>query len=359
MKALVLNDTRNGKHLGCILVMQQLESLCHEVGIEISAMLRLGLDFRARAAVEISRCDVVIINGEGTMHHDAAAAKAIMEAALIAADLGRPVALINTVWQGNKQTNLLLSKCNWISVRESLSRESIEQAGYAAKVVPDLLLSSRTERLFLKTNTHAGVIVMDDVRWELSLALARYASVRHLPFYPMGARPSLSTRKGWEMYLKLGWASNWASQFHMGQVSAVRDASLVLTGRFHGICLAILSQRPFVAFASNTHKIEGLLKDAGLGGGGLLFDDPPSDPAQCHSYIDQAIATVMDHMALGDNRHAYEKACAEFSARARSDAISMFEDIRALRSFSDKAQIKFTTTIYSREALQKSSQRLT
>lgn len=327
MKALVLNDTRSGNHLGCILVMQQLESLCHEAGIEVSAMLRLGRDFKSRVSEEVSRCDVVIINGEGTMHHDAPGAIAIVEAGLFAANRGRPIALINTVWQENLRGNELLAKCGWIAARESLSRTCIEEAGFAATVVPDLTLTSDPEHLFSASKLTTEPIVMDDVRMDLSRALARYASARRLPFYPMGGRPSLRTRKGWERILKLGGASNWATQFHMGQVSAVRNASLVVTGRFHGICLAILAKRPFVAFASNTHKIEGLLRDANLGNGGRLFPDPPDAQDASNAYIDQAIEQVSEYMRSPGNRAAYEDACEAYLLNARRAARAMFADI--------------------------------
>ena len=327
MKALILNDTRSSNHLGCILVIQQLESLCHEVGIEISAMIRFGRDFTTRVADEIPRCDVVIINGEGTMHHDSLGAMAIMEAGLLAADRGRPVALINTVWQENYQTNALLAKCSWIATRESLSRECIEKVGFAATVVPDLTLSADPERLFSGSKSTASPIVMDDVRSDLSLALARYASSRRLPFFPMGGRSSLGTCKGWEKFLKFGVASNWARQLRMGQVSAVRDASLIVTGRFHGICLAILARRPFVAFSSNTHKIEGLLRDANLGGGGRLFPDPPHAPDACKAYIDQASEQVSEYMQSPDNRAAYEEACEAYLLNARQSARSMLDGI--------------------------------
>jgi hypothetical protein len=43
-----------------------------------------------------------------------------------------------------------------------------------------------------------------------------------------------------------------------------RDASLLVTGRFHGVCLALALEIPVLAIASNSHKVQGLLEDVGL-----------------------------------------------------------------------------------------------
>ena len=49
-----------------------------------------------------------------------------------------------------------------------------------------------------------------------------------------------------------------------GFVADLRRTSIYLTGRYHGICLAISAGVPFRAVTSNSHKIEALLKEAGL-----------------------------------------------------------------------------------------------
>jgi len=41
----------------------------------------------------------------------------------------------------------------------------------------------------------------------------------------------------------------------------LKSLDLHITGRFHGACLSILVGTPFFAIKSNSHKIEGLLKD--------------------------------------------------------------------------------------------------
>jgi hypothetical protein len=325
MRALILNDTRNGSHLGCIIVMEQLETLCREAGLQVSAMLGFGRYFEPQVAHELSKCDVVIINGEGTMHHDAEGAMAIVRAGVMAASRKVPIALINTVWQENRMANQLLAQCRWISARESFSQAAIAQAGALAELVPDLTLTADPGQLFQSVggSSSGGIVVLDDVRLPISLALARYARSHGLSFLPMGARPSLRTRQGWSKMIRLGLASGWARQFHRGQIGAIASASVVVTGRFHGICLAILAGCPFVAFASNTHKIEGLLHDAGLGAGGCLFDDPPENPVARDQFINMAVQKVLAQQADPARRTAYRAACARYTQRARQSAADL------------------------------------
>jgi hypothetical protein len=333
MRALILNDTRSGNHLGCIIVMQQLEALCREAGIEVAAMLRLGRHFQAEVEQALPGCDVVIINGEGTMHHDAPGAMAIARAGRFAAERGVPVALLNTVWQGNHAANALLAHCRWISARESVSQQAIAEAGHPARVVPDLTLSADPAQLFggAEAGPGAGLVVTDDVRLEPSLTLAHFARARNLPYYPMAGRPSLRSQRGWAKLLRLGLASGGARQFCLDNVGAIARAAFVVTGRFHGICLAILARRPFVAFASNTHKIEGLLSDAGLGPGGQLFDDPPADPAARDAFVDAAVQQVQRAVADPVRRADYEAACARYAQRARRQALGLLAELRNLR----------------------------
>lgn len=114
-----------------------------------------------------------------------------------------------------------------------------------------------------------------------------------------------------------------------------QQASLVVTGRFHGICLAILAKRPFVAFASNTHKIEGLLKDANLGPGGGLFPDPPQSADLRNAYIDKAIEQVSEYMQSPVNRAIYEEACEAYLRNARQLAKAMFNEIAHMGPIAD------------------------
>ena len=39
----------------------------------------------------------------------------------------------------------------------------------------------------------------------------------------------------------------------------------VITGRYHGLCISIMAETPFLILSSNSHKVEAILEDIGLG----------------------------------------------------------------------------------------------
>ena len=321
MKALVINDTSPGQHLGCILVMQRLADVLRDAGVEILAALRLGELASPRFQRELARCDIMIINGEGTMHHDAPGARAIARAGEAAQRAGVPIALINTVWQDNDAVNALLPRCQWISARESLSAADIAAQGQTCHVVPDLTLCTQPADLFdvnhAPPDMAAPPVVLDDVRPELSAQLAAYARYRSLQYMPMAGRPSLRRPTAWKRWWQQGWDSFWAPQLTVAHASSIQHASIVVTGRFHGMCLATLARRPFIAFASNTHKMEGMLADAQLGPGAVLLPDPPHERAAAMTYIDDAVQRMRTQMALPGAQEIYKAACDAYMARAR------------------------------------------
>lgn len=46
--------------------------------------------------------------------------------------------------------------------------------------------------------------------------------------------------------------------------SQISNAKMIISGRFHLICIVIINETPFIALPSNTHKTIGLPEDIGL-----------------------------------------------------------------------------------------------
>lgn len=330
MRAIILNDTRVGQHPGCMLVMQQLLSGCHAAGIDVVCTIPIKRGYFSVLKRNISRTDVVIINGEGTLHHDTPGALALTKAGLFAHESGKPVALINTVWEQNDQTNRLLSCASLRYVRESLSAAEIRNAGFDVKVVPDLVITCPEESLYGGPSTVPGpVIVTDDVCWDKALQLAHYAKRYGLAFYRMAPRPSLRSFGAIAKWCHV-WAMGGCSpQLRLNHIRVFRDASLVVTGRFHGVCLAILAQRPVVALSSNTHKVEGLLKDAQLGECATLINDAELDLGSLRQ-IEKTVHKVHAASQQGDVLESYQKSCRWYAERGRREAFMMFKTIASL-----------------------------
>lgn len=329
IRTLILNDTARTGHLGCRLVMQNLKSLCTDHGLQVLAALatmRGDFDFHLRRA--LPDCDLVLINGEGTMHHDRAGAMILTRAGHSASRGGKPVALLNTVWEENRAANALLSCVAAIYARESRSAAAIaREAKIPVHTVPDLSLAAPSEAEFgTRAARRGGVLVLDDVRLQACLLLAAYARKRSFAFRCMDF-PAWRVPWREQAWLRLALMGMMPSRLRSGR--PVYDADVVVTGRFHGACLAILAGTPFVAMSSNTYKIEGLLDDAKLGEGGVLLTDEElaDDP---FATLDAAVSAVQALRRDSTALDRYRQACRAYLERARAGHAAMFARLAAL-----------------------------
>ena len=53
----------------------------------------------------------------------------------------------------------------------------------------------------------------------------------------------------------------------------IAGSKSVLTGRYHAMCSALIARTPFLVLKSNSHKVESLLKDIGIGEERLIFHE--------------------------------------------------------------------------------------
>lgn len=326
VRAVVLNDSRKGEHPGCMLVMQQLLSGCNAAGIEVTNTFATGRVIKESILKRILTSDIVIINGEGTLHHDSRGAMLLTELAQFACNAGKPVALINTVWEKNAKANTLLSCATVRYARECLSAAAMRRAGFEVHVTPDLVM---TCDLFPDPPSPGPVIVTDDVRHDKALLLASYARARGLGFYRMAPGPLLYSPRSIAQWSYLWASGGFTKQLRLDRLDVFKQARIIVTGRFHGVCLAILAQRPFLAISSNTHKIEGLLADAQLGPCGSLLPDSElqTNPVQ---RIADAVREI-DLLSQQESKlSAYKQCCHLYSERARREANEMFHTIAKL-----------------------------
>lgn len=295
LQAILFNDTSYDDHHGCRLVVQQIRALAAEAGIRIVHASPVRHDWsQDRFLIDlIAAVDLCIVNGEGTMHDDAPAAIMLGRLARHCRDLDVPCVLINSVWQNNTQLTEFARDYSRIYVRDPLSKAELQQSGIAAEVVPDLTLTYRPETA---ANSRHGLIVNGSVMKPVQQALwrtleelpggadVRYLSIRTIPPLRLGSerryffkslkanskmlrhklrgrfgRTDAGTSKGLS---GLRWRHSIQSTAEFLQ--AVSAAEGVVTGRFHMVTLCMVTGTPFIALGSNTHKIEGLLAQAGL-----------------------------------------------------------------------------------------------
>ena len=239
-KAILINDTSNEQHIGCNAVIRNIKLLCKINGIEITKTFTRQ-DVNNRFCIQaIKDCDIVIINGEGSLHDGFGQRWLTLLLTMIPE--GKKTVLINSVWHNMGKIEGI-NKLALISVRESNSYDSIKKdyPGLHIYITPDVIFYTELPK---ELNIGYG----DSNNGSVTSKLNTHGNYFPLTYrkkgccnYPLALNP-----KSMKSYL------NWLSSL-----------DLHITGRFHGVCLSAMAGTPFLAFESNARKIEGILKSMG------------------------------------------------------------------------------------------------
>lgn len=266
MKAIILNDTRrNIGHIGCAIVMDNIFYLCKKFDIQvIGSFKHTSVYCNGKYIKLLAEANMVIVNGEGTCHHDQRAALELMKGVEKAKKFGIKCYLINSVWQDNIQLNHSLCYFDKIFVRESLSKKSIQDVSNKldVSIVPDLSLYSRDVLLENSQISKLGdLIFVDNVNWGATKRLAEKTMFsKAKAFYLMDGLFFLRIRT---IKLLAILCKSWILPKIL-KLHHIKSSSLVVTGRFHALCLSLKYSTPCLSIRSNTHKQEGMLIDIGL-----------------------------------------------------------------------------------------------
>lgn len=264
MRAILLNDTASALHAGCKLVMENTARLCRETGISVIESISFEETETFRSTLAKHRdIDVLLINGEGTMHHDRPAALALGQAARDAKRVGLSVVLFNTVWEGNRQLNQCLPSFDLIFCRESLSAQAIIDAGFHAETVPDMVFATQRPAPSAESGKK-GIAVIDSVSSSLSKRLALLSIKNRYRFLPISQSSYDRFARKRLLNEILKWRGGDLFYWDNGLLQLLTEFDGIISGRFHGTCLSFLAATPAVSIASNSHKIQGLYKDIGL-----------------------------------------------------------------------------------------------
>ena len=241
MRVYILNDTEKAvpkkkPHFGCQLVMETFREQLNRVGIELVATI----SGRVRVFDHLDDADLIIVNGEGSIHHE-------NRNELIDVAERYPCVLLNAVYQENAYRPGL-EAFKKITVRESRSQAALRDLNLKSSVVPDVIFSSQRVAQF--KDERAG---------------NRLHSVRRC-LLPMWRRVGQTDDV---LNEERGFSARTDAETYLRKVSGY-DA--ICSGRFHTAVIAACLDIPFAAWPSNTHKIEGMLED--MDAEGLMGANP-------------------------------------------------------------------------------------
>jgi len=328
----LINDTRADLHHGCWRVMRTLEAQLARVGLAVVARAPAHIDWRKDPLIgqAIGKAALVVVNGEGTIHHDRPAGEALLAVGAAARAAGVPSALINASWDANGPAYArALADFTLVSARETRSAAQIQAAGLAARVVPDLSLFEPVSPPPARAGVGFTDSVLRGVALELEAARRRLGGLA-LPihFNAPGLKGDLrNLRDGIakrdladpvflvrSVAARLAWraAETREEADYMARLAAL---SLLVTGRFHAATFALAAGTPVLAVESNTHKIGATFDDAGLAPWRRIA---PAD-------------LTPDLMAAATRwERDEEQALADFLADGRRATTALFDDLARL-----------------------------
>jgi len=226
LKILILNDTKVANHFGCEMVMDVFYKELASIGAS-SIESKNITNYRSKKFLSdlhiTDDTDLVIINGEGTCHHDNGFN--LIKTVELYPDI--PFMLLNSVWQHNSTDPSCLKKYKYITVRETLSFNSLPKGLDNVEVVPD-------------------VAFLSDEFKDLK------------PFKPIHALGITDNVVG---YVNNGISSKQSAK---SVISKYSEFKKICCGRHHGVVAAAKMGIPFSAWPSNTHKIKGMMMDMGV-----------------------------------------------------------------------------------------------
>ena len=233
MRVVLYNDTSLiNSHFGPQLVVATVRDQLARRGSElIGSLHRDALPADNRKL--LSRADLVIVNGEGSIHHGRCPH-------LIDLAKDFPAVLINCVFQENL-SNPALARFRIVTARESLSAAHLLQCGaVAVDIVPDLMFATP-----LLVNWQRGSESKND----------------------MGLTDNVTNREsGFSPFV----------DHAVEYLDWLASHRRVVCGRYHAAVACCVLGIPFTCWASNTWKIEGMLADMEL-------------PELCHATQEAAI----------------------------------------------------------------------
>ncbi|MBH0239575.1 polysaccharide pyruvyl transferase family protein [Methylobrevis albus] len=247
--AVVVNDTRVQRHYGCEAVMTTIATMLERQGIDVIRYQAVNRPWNEDDAFleSAAAADIVIVNGEGSIHHANAKAQTLSSLGTVCkTQLRKPSILLNaTLFANDEAVYRGVADFDAVVVRD---RASIaEAAGFGVTDVgycPDFSMFHDFGGLRTVTapSTPPKVGFTDSVVTSARDLLQEIAEKRG--FSDASIRFAKGQGKGIRHYAEV-----------------LGGLDLLVTGRFHSVCFALATRTPFIAVESNTPKITNVLND--------------------------------------------------------------------------------------------------
>lgn len=241
----------------------------YDIDLEKWESLRRKLastDQRLKNALKNS--DLVVINGEGSIHHNSVRSLAVLALAKTAVEAGKKVVLLNSTIQQMMPQLLLdvLPKLEFIHVRESASKKFLASLHIDSIEAPDLAFLALEEESISKTrllDASGHILVTAGVTANKYTLEFIFQSLKKNGLRPVyltigdGGETELAKQVCFESDIPIVDAATLGVKEIIG---FLRQFPMVISGRHHINIFLMRAKVPFVPLPSNTWKIEETIK---------------------------------------------------------------------------------------------------
>lgn len=280
----LVNDTRYDNHHGCLTVVRNLHAAMQARGWRCTGSLPVSSSVTglARRRNELKGADLILVNGEGSLHHDSRNAKRLLAICerLVSS---HPVVLLNSIWQENdpEKWHSLINRLHLVFVRDRRSQQELSKIVGSVNYAPDLTFYDYPK---LEKQTGGRYLFTDSVLSPLTEKLLQRAEGDpEIDFVTLFTDQLIHTRglRDWAKRIKYKVYPNLWENFHINVPPRYKTLKFAFTktedllghlassrgvcaARYHALCFVMQQQVPFVVIQSNSHKSESLLEEAGL-----------------------------------------------------------------------------------------------
>ena len=295
--AVILNDTSYESHHGCETVVNNIKKLLLKNKIKTIDTNPCHLNWlnNKKFLNNMSKSNLIIVNGEGTLHHAQTRAKELVTVGkYVKNKFNKPIVLINSSYQENGPEIAEFMKYFDLNfVRETLSLRDLERHSITTQVVPDMTFYTKYD-LSLK-NISNLIGLTDSVNIELSTKLFNSCIKNNYSFLPV--INNIRWRDGSVIdilrYIKYNISIIIINILRIFQyqlkyksirifyyiedyekyIQQIANLKFLVSGRYHSLCFSLKTLTPFFAVKSNLLKFEGILQDIGIGSQRLISEN--------------------------------------------------------------------------------------
>ncbi|WP_171551264.1 polysaccharide pyruvyl transferase family protein [Acinetobacter sp. Ac_5812] len=251
-----MNLTATIPHIGCLAVTYAHFKNLNSIGVDVTSYNAIELKeywkgnredslkyiYNSEMAKEIYNHDFVVINGEGTIHHDKGCH--LLSLAEFSIKNNKPVFLLNlTLDSLFFNFDDVLLNCSDIVTREIITYKFLLNKNIPCRLALDDFI--KADFSLSTSRDLKGAVVFTDYHPDVESLTIPLLHKIHSVSEPVAFYPFVGSE----------YAKTWKNV-----VANFKTASMIICGRYHGIYAAGLASKPFVILPMNTHKALGLIQ---------------------------------------------------------------------------------------------------